>query len=97
LHKHRIEKVLVVAGDHELKGMITVKDFRRRRNFRTPARTRSEPARWSGGGTTPDTLERVAALRDAASTSWWSTLRTVTRAVCSTQLPGSRSNMQIFR
>ena len=29
LHKHRIEKVLVVAGDHELKGMITVKDFQK--------------------------------------------------------------------
>src|SRR5688572_26219569 len=27
LHKHRIEKVLVVNGDYELKGMITVKDF----------------------------------------------------------------------
>src|SRR5688572_9051370 len=27
LHKHRIEKVLVVNGDHELAGMITVKDF----------------------------------------------------------------------
>src|SRR5271156_5381010 len=27
LHKHRIEKVLVVNGDDELRGMITVKDF----------------------------------------------------------------------
>jgi IMP dehydrogenase len=29
LHKHRIEKVLVVGEDSELKGMITVKDFQK--------------------------------------------------------------------
>ena len=33
LHKHRIEKVLVVAGDHELNGMITVKDFQKATEF----------------------------------------------------------------
>ena len=33
LHKHRIEKVLVVNGDHELAGMITVKDFQKATEF----------------------------------------------------------------
>jgi len=33
LHRHRIEKVLVVTGDHELKGMITVKDFQKATEF----------------------------------------------------------------
>ena len=33
LHKHRIEKVLVVDGDFELKGMITVKDFQKATEF----------------------------------------------------------------
>ncbi len=48
LHKHRIEKVLVVNGGFELKGMITVKDFQKATEFprackdeqRTPARRR---------------------------------------------------------
>src|SRR5437868_13488126 len=33
LHKHRIEKVLVVNGDEELRGMITVKDFQKAKEF----------------------------------------------------------------
>src|SRR6202023_1125217 len=33
LHKHRIEKLLVVNGDHELVGMITVKDFQKDNEF----------------------------------------------------------------
>ncbi|HET7811203.1 MAG TPA: IMP dehydrogenase, partial [Steroidobacteraceae bacterium] len=33
LHKHRIEKVLVVNGDQELRGMITVKDFQKATEF----------------------------------------------------------------
>ena len=33
LHKHRIEKVLVVNDDFELRGMITVKDFQKSSDF----------------------------------------------------------------
>src|SRR5436190_1236521 len=33
LHKHRIEKLLVVNGAHELVGMITVKDFQKAHEF----------------------------------------------------------------
>src|SRR6201981_3186977 len=66
LHKHRIEKVLVVNGDHELVGMITVKDFQKATEF--PRACKDDRGRLRVGaavGTTPDTLERVAALRDA--------------------------------
>ena len=66
LHKHRIEKVLVVNGDDELKGMITVKDFQKATEF--PRASKDESGRLRVGaavGTTPDTLDRVAALRDA--------------------------------
>jgi IMP dehydrogenase len=66
LHKHRIEKVLVVAADGELKGMITVKDFQKATEF--PRASKDEGGRLRVGaavGTTPDTPERVAALRDA--------------------------------
>jgi IMP dehydrogenase len=63
LHKHRIEKVLVVADDHELKGMITVKDFQKATEF--PNACKDGVGRLRVGaavGTAPDTLDRVAAL-----------------------------------
>jgi IMP dehydrogenase len=66
LHKHRIEKLLVVNGEHELIGMITVKDFQKATEF--PRACKDERGRLRVGaavGTTPDTLERVAALREA--------------------------------
>ena len=51
LHKHRIEKVLVVTGDHELKGMITVKDFQKATEFPNACKDNGrEPARGRGGG-----------------------------------------------
>jgi IMP dehydrogenase len=66
LHRHRIEKVLVVGDDYELKGMITVKDFQKATEF--PHACEDETGRLRVGaavGTSPDTLDRVAALRDA--------------------------------
>src|ERR1700751_873825 len=66
LHKHRIEKLLVVNAGHELVGMITVKDFQKATEF--PRACKDERGRLRVGaalGTTPDTLERVAALREA--------------------------------
>ncbi len=66
LHKHRIEKVLVVNGDHELTGMITAKDFQKATEF--PRACKDERGRLRVGaavGTTPDTMDRVAALREA--------------------------------
>ncbi|MEJ0039196.1 MAG: IMP dehydrogenase [Gammaproteobacteria bacterium] len=66
LHKHRIEKVLVVNADHELAGMITVKDFQKATEF--PRACKDEGGRLRVGaavGTGADTLDRVAALREA--------------------------------
>src|SRR2546429_5799921 len=66
LHKHRIEKLLVVNAEHELVGMITVKDFQKANEF--PRACKDEGGRLRVGaavGTTPDTLDRVAALREA--------------------------------
>jgi len=66
LHKHRIEKVLVVAGDHELKGMITVKDFQKATEFPNACKDAVGSLRVGAAvGTGPDTLERVAALTEA--------------------------------
>jgi IMP dehydrogenase len=66
LHRHRIEKVLVVGEGFELKGMITVKDFQKATEF--PRACKDERGRLRVGaavGTSPDTLDRVAALREA--------------------------------
>lgn len=66
LHQHRIEKVLVVDESSNLKGMITVKDFQKAKDF--PRASKDENGRLRVGaavGTTPGTLERVAALREA--------------------------------
>jgi IMP dehydrogenase len=66
LHTHRIEKLLVINGAQELVGMITVKDFQKATEF--PRACKDDTGRLRVGaavGTTPDTLERVAALRDA--------------------------------
>jgi IMP dehydrogenase len=66
LHKHRIEKVLVVGVDDELRGMITVKDFQKATEF--PRASKDATGRLRVGaavGTMPDTPDRVAALREA--------------------------------
>ena len=44
LHKHRIEKVLVVNGDDELRGMITVKDFQKATEFPRASKDSERPA-----------------------------------------------------
>ena len=66
LHKHRIEKVLVVDDDFRLQGMITVKDFQKATEF--PGACKDERGALRVGaavGTSPDTLDRAAALREA--------------------------------
>ncbi len=65
-HKHRIEKVLVVGDHHELRGLITVKDIQKATE--RPRACKDESGRLRVGaavGTSPDTLDRVAALREA--------------------------------
>jgi len=57
---------LVIAGDHELKGMITVKDFQKATEFPNACKDSVGSLRVGAAvGTAPDTLDRVGALRDA--------------------------------
>ena len=66
LHKHRIEKVLVIDDDFELKGMITVKDFQKATEFPRACKDERGALRVGAAvGTGADTLDRVAALREA--------------------------------
>lgn len=63
LHRHRIEKVLVVNDDFELKGLITVKDIDKAERY--PNACKDPEGRLRVGasiGTSPDTDDRVAAL-----------------------------------
>ncbi len=66
LHKHRIEKVLVIDEAFALKGMITVKDFQKATEFPRACKDERGALRVGAAvGTGPDTLDRVAALREA--------------------------------
>jgi IMP dehydrogenase len=65
-HKHRIEKVLVVGDGGELKGLVTVKDVQKATE--RPRAAKDESGRLRVGaavGTSPDTIDRVAALVEA--------------------------------
>ncbi|HEX4895809.1 MAG TPA: IMP dehydrogenase [Solimonas sp.] len=66
LHEHRIEKVLVVRDGFKLRGMITVKDIQKSKDF--PNASKDEKGRLRVGaavGTGQDTDDRVAALVEA--------------------------------
>ncbi len=66
LHQHRIEKVLVVNGDFELRGLITLKDIRKSEDFPSACkdglgRLRAAAAVGVGG----DNAERAEAIVEA--------------------------------
>jgi IMP dehydrogenase len=66
LHRHRIERLLVVNDRGELRGMITVKDITKSSVY--PLACKDDQGRLRVGaavGTSPDTEDRVAALIDA--------------------------------
>jgi IMP dehydrogenase len=66
LHKHRIEKVLVVNDAFELRGLITVKDIQKSSDFPNAAKDSQERLLVAAAiGVGGDTEERVAALVDA--------------------------------
>ena len=67
LHKHRIEKLPVVDQDGKLVGLMTVKDISKKQKH--PHAAKDDQGRLivgAGVGIAADTLERVAALVDAA-------------------------------
>jgi len=66
LHKHRIEKVLVVNDDFQLRGLITVKDIQKARDNPNAAKDRNEALLVGAAvGVGGDTEQRVAMLVDA--------------------------------
>ena len=66
LHNHRIEKVLVVNDDFELRGLITVKDIQKSTDFPNAAKDEHESLLVAAAvGVGGDTEDRVAALVDA--------------------------------
>ena len=68
LHEHRIEKVLVVNDNFELRGLITVKDIQKSKDF--PYACKDEEGRLLVGaavGVGPDTDQRVTELIEAGA------------------------------
>ncbi len=66
LHQHRIEKVLVVDDNFELRGMITAKDFQKAKDFPKACKDGSGALRVGAAvGTGFDTDDRVDALVEA--------------------------------
>lgn len=66
LHKHRIEKVLIVNDDFQLRGMMTVKDIEKAKAY--PLATKDAEDRLRVGaavGTSAETPDRIAALVEA--------------------------------
>ncbi len=63
LHEHRIEKILVVNDNFHLRGMITVKDIQKAKDYPNACKDRQEQLRAGAAvGTGPGTEERVEAL-----------------------------------
>ena len=66
LHQHRIEKVLVVNRNFELRGLITVKDIQKSSDFPNAAKDSQERLLVAAAvGVGGDTEERIAALVEA--------------------------------
>ncbi len=68
LHRHRIEKVLVVDDNFELRGMITAKDFQKATDYPNACKDALGALRVGAAvGTGIDTSERVALLVEAGA------------------------------
>jgi len=66
LHKHKVEKLLVVDGDGNLKGLITVKDIQKQIKYPNACKDGLGRLRVGAAlGVTPDVLDRAAALVEA--------------------------------
>ncbi|MGD9548102.1 MAG: IMP dehydrogenase [Candidatus Krumholzibacteriia bacterium] len=68
LHQHRIEKLLVVNGEGELRGLITVKDIQKKLDYPLASKDEKGRLRVAGAvGVGPDTMLRVELLLDAGA------------------------------
>lgn len=67
LHQHRIEKVLVVNDQFQLRGMITVKDIQKAKDYPLASKDGQERLRVGAAvGTGDGTEERISALVDSS-------------------------------
>src|ERR1700749_3917125 len=63
LHQHRVEKLLVVNDEYELKGLITVKDIQKKLKYPNASKDEQGRLRVAGAiGATGDFLERAAEM-----------------------------------
>ncbi len=63
LHQHRVEKLLVVNDEYELKGLITVKDIQKKLKYPNASKDSQGRLRVAGAiGATGDYMERAAEL-----------------------------------
>ncbi|MFH2051435.1 MAG: IMP dehydrogenase [bacterium] len=68
LHQHRIEKLLVVNGEGELRGLITVKDIQKKLDYPLASKDEKGRLRVAGAvGVGPDTMLRVELLLEAGA------------------------------
>ncbi|MDO9478780.1 MAG: IMP dehydrogenase [Pseudohongiella sp.] len=66
LHQHRIEKILVVNDEFELRGLITLKDIRKSEDYPNASKDQQGRLRVAAAvGTSNDTIDRVQALVEA--------------------------------
>ena len=66
LHRHRIEKILVVNDAFELRGLVTLKDIRKSEDYPNACKDQFGRLRVAAAvGTGADTAERVAAIVEA--------------------------------
>jgi len=97
LHKYRIEKVLVVNSEFELRGLITVKDIQKSTDFPNAAKDSQERLIVAAAvGVGGDTMERVTA-QIPTLTFWWSIPHMATHVACWTGSAGSRNSFPMFR
>ncbi|MFZ5469700.1 MAG: IMP dehydrogenase [Myxococcota bacterium] len=68
LHKHRLEKLLVVDENYELKGLVTIKDIEKRKAFPNAAKDAQERLLCAAAvGVSADREERIDALAKAGA------------------------------
>ncbi|GJM12288.1 MAG: inosine-5'-monophosphate dehydrogenase [Pseudohongiella sp.] len=66
LHRHRIEKILVVDNDFALKGLITLKDIRKSEDYPNACKDEQGRLRVAAAvGTGPDSPDRIEAIIEA--------------------------------
>lgn len=66
LHRHRIEKILVVDNDFVLKGLITLKDIRKSEDYPNACKDEQGRLRVAAAiGTGPDSVDRIDAIVEA--------------------------------